>query len=322
MAVPPLVSVSIITYNHEDYIAHAIDSVLNQQTDFAYEIIIGDDYSTDKTRKIIKEYQQRYPDTISLILHPKRYAGVPGRLNNITNIYACRGTYVALLDGDDYWTDTQKLQVQVDFMNNNDAFIAVANDVKIVTHDNQATGGYYSGEHKILQKDTSFSHENILQEGWCLTQTSSLLFRNKTFREFPDWYWTIVSADYALIVLLSRYGPIKYFKKAYSAYRIHEKSFTARHFLSKKTMSLKVKELQLLRKLYLPYGLHNRPFKNIRLSKTINQRISMFKYGYATRIKEEGNPWAAFAYLTKASLSDFSFVYYVDKIVQKIRRFK
>lgn len=82
-------------------------------------------------------------------------------------------------------------------------------------------------------------------------------------------------------------------------------------------MGLKVKELRLLRKLYLPYGLHNQLFRNLRLSKTVNQRISMFKYGYATRIKEEGNSFAAFAYLWKASLSDFSFLYYLDKIFQK-----
>lgn len=319
MTVSPTVSVSIITYNHEKYIAQAIESVLAQRTDFNFEIIIGDEFSTDTTRKILEAYQQKYPDIISLILHPRRYPGVPGRLNNITNIYACRGKYVALLDGDDFWTDSGKLQLQVDFMNEHENYVAVASDAKIVTQDSSFTGGYYSGGHKILKTDTSFTQENVLQQGWCLTQTSSLLFRNKIFGEFPDWFWSIVSADYGLIVLLSQYGKIKYYKKAYTAYRIHGDSFTAKHFLSKKTMGLKVKELQLLRKLYLPYGFNKSLLKHLRLSNTLNKRISMFKHGYASRIEQEGNPVTAFAYLTKASLPDFSFVYFFNKIVLKIR---
>ena len=72
----PKVSVSIITYNHRRYIGRAIESVLKQQVDFAYEIIIGDDYSTDGTQEIVKDYQRRYPDRIQTILHPTRYDGV------------------------------------------------------------------------------------------------------------------------------------------------------------------------------------------------------------------------------------------------------
>lgn len=316
----PTVSVSIITFNHERFIAKALDSVLEQQTDFDYEIIIGDDCSTDNTKEILKTYQQKYPDIISLILHPKRYTGVPGRLNNITNLYACRGKYVAMLDGDDYWTDKGKLQIQVNFMNDNEEYVAIANDAKKVNEHDKFIGTFYSSKHTILKVDNSFSHENVLGAGWCLTQTSSLLFRNKRFKEFPEWFWIIVSADYGLIVLLSQYGKIKYLKRPYTAYRIHGNSFTAKHFLSKNTLGLKVKELQLLRKLFLPYKSNKRLFKNLHISSTLNRRISIFKYGYASCIRKEGNYSMALWYLIKASFSNFSFVYFSEIAYKKFRK--
>jgi len=96
----PLVSVSIITYNHKRFIQTALDSVLAQKADFKYEIIVGDDISKDGTQDILREYQEMLPDKIHLILHPRDYDRIPGRVNNITNIYACRGKYIAILDGD------------------------------------------------------------------------------------------------------------------------------------------------------------------------------------------------------------------------------
>ena len=99
----------MITYQHERYIGRAIESVLQQRVDFPYEIIIGDDFSTDGTREILRQYQQQYSDIIQLVLHPRRYDNVPGRINNITNLYACRGQYVAMLDGDDCWLGERQI---------------------------------------------------------------------------------------------------------------------------------------------------------------------------------------------------------------------
>ncbi|MGB7395451.1 MAG: glycosyltransferase [Pricia sp.] len=315
----PVVSVSIITYNHEKFIAKAIESVLNQKTDFDYEIIIGDDCSTDGTRKIIEEYRRRHPDKIQLILHPRRYKGIPGRLNNITNIYACRGKYTAMLDGDDYWVNDNKLQIQVDFLERNNEYVAIANDALKVNIKNEFIGKYYSGKHAILKEDNSFTQEDVLKAGWCLTQTSSLLFRNKMFKEFPGWFWNIISADYVLLLLLSKYGNIKYLREPYTAYRIHDGSFTAMHYLSRKILGLKIKELQLVRKLFLPYRPNVLLFRNIRASATLNKRIATFKYGYASCIRREENFWSAIVYLVKESFSNFSFVYFFEKAVQNLK---
>tara|TARA_B110001469_G_scaffold117373_1_gene123295 strand:- start:13369 stop:14334 length:966 start_codon:yes stop_codon:yes gene_type:complete len=116
-----LLSVCMITYNHERYIRQALDSVLAQQTDFNFEICIGEDDSSDTTRKICLEYADRYPEEIRLILRRREDVmyidGKPtGRRNTIETNGACRGKYIALLEGDDFWIDPYKLQKQFDYL--------------------------------------------------------------------------------------------------------------------------------------------------------------------------------------------------------------
>ena len=107
------VSVFMITYNHEKYIAEALDSILMQKTDFDFDIVIGEDCSTDATRRIVLEYSRKYPDKIKLLLHNVNV----GFISNMMYVLeACTGKYVAMCEGDDYWTDPFKLQKQVDFL--------------------------------------------------------------------------------------------------------------------------------------------------------------------------------------------------------------
>ena len=109
----PLVSVRMSTYNHEKFIAQAIEGVLMQKTNFLFELIIGEDCSTDRTREIVVDYANRYPEIIKPILHEKN---VGSKLNGRACKAACRGKYIAICEGDDYWIDPLKLQKQVDFM--------------------------------------------------------------------------------------------------------------------------------------------------------------------------------------------------------------
>jgi glycosyltransferase involved in cell wall biosynthesis len=113
-AVPtPKVSVCMITYNQEEFIAEAIESALAQRTHFPFEIVIGDDCSTDRTPEIVEGYRQRFPDTITVVRSPVNV----GHMKNFWQTLArCRGTYVALLEGDDYWTDVDKIQLQADLL--------------------------------------------------------------------------------------------------------------------------------------------------------------------------------------------------------------
>src|SRR5258706_13079090 len=122
------VSVLIVTYNQEAYISAAINSALEQVTSFAYEIIIGEDVSTDRTREIVLDFQRQHPDIIPVGLADtaesdrERTLGIGGKTNFIKSLQACQGEHVALLDGDDYWTDAQTLQKQVDFLDRHPDF--------------------------------------------------------------------------------------------------------------------------------------------------------------------------------------------------------
>jgi glycosyltransferase involved in cell wall biosynthesis len=119
-----MVSVCIQTYNHEKYIAQCLENVLNQKANFLWEIILGEDESSDSTREICIDYSRRFPDKIKLFLHSRSNViyvngNATGRNNLIQNLTNAKGKYIALCEGDDYWTDQYKLQKQVDFLEAN-----------------------------------------------------------------------------------------------------------------------------------------------------------------------------------------------------------
>lgn len=121
----PLVSVKMITYNHEPYIAQAIEGVLMQETEFPIELIIGEDCSTDRTREIVFEYQKKHPNIIRVITSDHNIGATK---NSCRTERACRGKYVAFCEGDDYWHNPKKLQKQVDFLELNTDYGVVHSD--------------------------------------------------------------------------------------------------------------------------------------------------------------------------------------------------
>lgn len=120
----PVVSVKMLTYNHEPYIAQAIEGVMMQQADFEFELVIGEDASTDRTREICFEYQKRHPDKIRVLWSEENLYASDGNGKRVDA--RLRGEYVAYCEGDDYWTDPLKLQKQVDLMRRTGAVMCVA----------------------------------------------------------------------------------------------------------------------------------------------------------------------------------------------------
>src|SRR6056297_3227607 len=134
----PLVSVRLMTFNHAPFIRKAMEGIMMQVTDFPIEVVVGDDLSTDDTLEIIKTFENTSNIEIRILersigdkyWEARQYYG---RIYNFTNIINnCRGKYIALLDGDDFWTDPQKLQKQVDFLKNNEEYIVTYHDAKVV----------------------------------------------------------------------------------------------------------------------------------------------------------------------------------------------
>lgn len=114
----PLVSVCMTTYNHEKYISQAIESVLCQRTTFSFEVVIGEDCSTDNTLAICRQYEAQHPDIVRVVAS-ERNIGM--HANYRRTIEACRGKYVAMCDGDDWFSDENKLQMQVEMIENTSA---------------------------------------------------------------------------------------------------------------------------------------------------------------------------------------------------------
>ena len=109
----PLVSIKMITYNHAPFIAQAIEGVLQQKTNFPFELVIGEDCSTDGTRALVFEYQKKYPDIIRVVTSDEN---VGMKKNGLRVLAACLGKYIAFCEGDDYWHNLDKLQKQADYL--------------------------------------------------------------------------------------------------------------------------------------------------------------------------------------------------------------
>ena len=206
------VSVVMITYNHERFISQAIESVLMQQADFGVELVIGEDCSTDGTRAIARNYGERYPGRIRLLLPEHNLGMMP---NFIATLRACNGQYIALCEGDDYWIDPLKLQKQVDFLEAHPECVLCVHDVLIVYED----GSLPSYRQRAPGHKRIYGLEDVLTSG--LTHTGSLLFRSAVSSGFPDWFCCAPIGDWALNVLLAEHGQIGYLDDMMSAWRRH-----------------------------------------------------------------------------------------------------
>ena len=118
----PFVIVWMVTYNHEKFIEQAIESVLAQKTNFSYKLYIGEDFSTDNTRALCQKLKNTNPEKIELFLNKKNIGATANGVQMYQKCFESNSKYIALLEGDDYWTDPYKLQKQVDFLEKNESY--------------------------------------------------------------------------------------------------------------------------------------------------------------------------------------------------------
>jgi glycosyltransferase involved in cell wall biosynthesis len=210
------VSVLLTTYNHEKWVAQAIESVLMQQTNFDYEIVIMEDASTDGTRDIAVDYQRRYPEKIRLILSEKNKCD---NTNFMTAWRTSRSEYVAVLDGDDYWVSDHKLQKQADYLDTHPGFAVCFHNV---TGFSEATKRMLWNYNPPDQKEVS-----TLEDLWAgnFIAGCSPMLRGGVFGELPEWYATAQWGDWPLLILAAQHGKIGYIDEVMGAYRVHDRGY-------------------------------------------------------------------------------------------------
>jgi len=179
-----MVSVSMITYNHERFVAHAIESVVKQKTDFPFELIIHDDASTDSTAEIIKRYATEYPDIIVPILQTRNLCSQGIEFTTKYIYPRVRGRYFAFCEGDDYWTDMDKLQKQVDFLENHPEILSVCGRNFTVDKDDNVLGLSHEGE----QLNRLFTTEDAFRLGTDMLHLSTMMRRSHVL--YDDNYLT------------------------------------------------------------------------------------------------------------------------------------
>ena len=204
----PLVSVRVITYNHEKYIAQCIEGILMQKTDFPFEIIIGEDCSTDDTRKIVLEYGEKYPEKIRVIISEKNVGAVQ---NTLRVGDACRGKYQAYCEGDDYWIDPLKLQKQVDLMESDPDMSLSFHNAFIINEFSFVSGLFFSPGMPATLDFAQACKINM--------PLGSALIRSDVIRSAPEWRTQVWCPDVILRLWSAHQGKLGYVDEIMSVRR-------------------------------------------------------------------------------------------------------
>ncbi|RMA57972.1 glycosyltransferase family 2 protein [Ulvibacter antarcticus] len=212
----PLISVWMVTYNHEIFIEQAIESVMMQVTHFPFKLFIGEDSSTDRTRKICQKLKEKYPSKIELFSHESNIGANANGIFMYEQCFQSNAKYIALLEGDDYWTDPLKLQKQVDFLEANPTYTICFHRVQLLTNEVLEPDMSVEARYNKIEKLPATAKDLIEQGNFI--HTPSVVFRN-VLEEFPFEFKYSTVGDYFLYIILSQKGPIKRLDDIMAVYR-------------------------------------------------------------------------------------------------------
>ena len=209
----PKVSVLLQTYNHERFIAQAIQSVLDQDRPFPIEVIVSDDCSSDGTRALVSDYARAH--RLIKPLFPDQHLGMNPLFRRALD--AARGDYLAVLDGDDFWTSTDKLRKQVALLESEPKLTGCFHDALVVFEDGTRPAHRYVSAPNNKER---FELEDLLR--LCYPPTLSVLFRREMLAHVPGWAFDLAWADWLLWIFATRQGPFAYINEIMGVYRVHE----------------------------------------------------------------------------------------------------
>ena len=212
----------MITYNHQRFIEQAVLSALQQETTFPVEILIAEDCSRDSTRTILEQLEGAYPDRLTLHCREKNM----GMMANAMEVFrACRGEYIAFLEGDDYWTDPLKLQRQIEALESNPVFSGSFHPTVYVNKDGEPVGYTHPPTPR-----SSVCFKDLCYVNW--PQTCSLVLRRTAVPDMPNWMAPLSMGDWPMCLLATLSGPLHMLEEPMAHYWIHSDSvWSSRHWL-------------------------------------------------------------------------------------------
>lgn len=209
----PKVSVLVLTYDHEKYIRQALESALLQKTAWEYEVVVAEDCSRDRTAQLVREVSEINPGRIRILMRERNL----GLVRNFCDAYAaCRGEYVAILEGDDFWQDSEKLQRMVEVLDEDPRLSFAFHDVRLSFDDGRELNECCPSTLK-----SRFAIEDFIAHN-PVPNCSALVFRHGLINEFPTWFSRQSYYDWPLHVLHLERGPAAYLREALSTYRVHK----------------------------------------------------------------------------------------------------
>lgn len=219
------VSVICNAYNHEKYIRDALDGFVNQKTDFLFEVLVHDDASTDKTADIIREYEAKYPDIIKPIYQSENQFSKKVKIIKTFQDPRIKGKYVAVCEGDDYWTDPLKLQKQCDFLDKNPEYsmcVCSTDWLNMLT-------GRIENKGKITEDKDIPLEDIILEKNGRIFQLATVVIKSEIWKQRPDWRGMFPIGDLPVAILAALNGKVRMLADNMSVYRYYSKgSWTAR----------------------------------------------------------------------------------------------
>ena len=240
-------SVSVVTFQEADYVRQALESVHGQQTDFPFEVVVGDDASTDATREVLEEIRAEHPERVRLLLPDKNY-GDRGLSNFMATVDACRGEYIAFLDGDDYWTTPDKLQQQVDFLEAHPECSMAGHRVEHVGDDGRRELSF-----RPFRGDRIYDIGELIVDNFVHKITT--VVRREALAALPNWYrsTTVASADWVFNVLVGRVGRIAFIDRPMAVHRKRRDGLASGYGMAR-MLSDRLRAFELMRPYFPDHG--------------------------------------------------------------------
>lgn len=276
---PLMVSIKCLAFNHEKYIRKTLEGFVMQKTKFRFEAIVHDDASTDGTAVIIREYAEKYPDIIKAIFETQnQYSKQDGSLTNIMH-NACKGKYIAMCEGDDYWTDPYKLQKQIDFLETHPEFVICSHRYKSY---NQKEQTFYENIYPYVNESCSYSLSDLINGKW-LAHPLTVVYK-KSALDFNHYMKFSMKQDVVLFYSLLKNGYGYLLSDVMAVYRIHDGGVWS-HLNEQEKIILEIKQRLAIYEVekndiaaeFLYITFYSRPFRKIVLIKNFRIVFNVMK---------------------------------------------